>query len=215
MLKNFHRKKKEILDMLKKGQFFLIAALLISGVTIGFGTLYNEAKIERSDRQVYDLSEELYSEIQQTYDSGIIRGKGPAEIQPDIARLASFYAQQNPDSNFQVIYGNTTDLNVLDYNQQTATTRVSGVVRGGAAAVETQEDNALSVQQRKLRASEGNEIQTVYVEVPVTESRNGQYVQARATREFQVQEGQNFYIVVRKKVRNEEVVIARQSDVPG
>ncbi len=201
--------------MLKKGQFFLIAALIISGFTIGLGTLYNEAKIERADTQVYDFSKQLYSEIQQTYDSGVIRGKSSEQIRPDILRLATFYSQQNPDSNFQVIYGNTTDLNVLEYSQQTGETRVVALVSGGETMPPEQLGGTeSSVQQQKLQSTSGREIRTVQVEVPVTKiGREGKVKQETIMREFNVQQGQNFYIVVRKKVRNEEVVITQQSGI--
>src|SRR3989338_6726799 len=97
--------------MKKRGQFFLIAALLISGITIGFGTLYNTASIERTDTRVYDLSEQLHSELQQVYDSGTLNpSPGTPEqqqksLQENLQRLTTVYEAQNPDSNIVVFYG--------------------------------------------------------------------------------------------------------------
>ena len=42
--------------MNKKAQFFIITALIIAGITIGFGTLYNAAKIqEKEEIKVYEF----------------------------------------------------------------------------------------------------------------------------------------------------------------
>src|SRR3990167_4932395 len=81
--------------MLKKGQIFLIAALIISGITIGFGTIYNEASLERQDAAVYDLSTELRSELQQVYDNGVINSKDEDKIQEDITKLALYYSERS------------------------------------------------------------------------------------------------------------------------
>ena len=51
--------------MKKKGQFFLIAAVIISGIIISFGTLYTESRIERGEAEkTYELTEEIYTEMQ-------------------------------------------------------------------------------------------------------------------------------------------------------
>src|SRR3989338_5258798 len=103
--------------MLKKGQIFLIAALIISGITIGFGTIYNEASVERQDAAVYDLSTELRSELQQVYDNGVINSKDEDKIKEDITKLALYYSEQNPDSNFEIFFGNETDIYYLSLDQ--------------------------------------------------------------------------------------------------
>src|SRR3989344_8003640 len=97
----------------KAGQFFLVAALIISGMVIGFGTLYNSAQIERADTQVYDFSEELRSEVRQVHDSGTFSGLTEDQINENTEKLLNYYAEQNPDSDFVVLYGNTEKSKLL------------------------------------------------------------------------------------------------------
>src|SRR3989344_8838420 len=131
----------------KRGQFFLIAALLISGIAISFSTVYNSVYVERADTQVYDLSEELYSELQQTYDSGVVRGDKPEDIQKNLKTLADYYQIQNPDSTFIIYYGNEESVQRINTQggtgsdseviQEQTTTPQSGAGTRGTASVES------------------------------------------------------------------------------
>ena len=47
--------------MNKRAQFFLIAALIISGIILSFGKAYVVSKVEKTPVQVYDLSDQLQS----------------------------------------------------------------------------------------------------------------------------------------------------------
>ena len=46
--------------MHKKGQFFLIAAIVIIMIVIGLGTIYVSTNSQSEDTQTVDLSEEIY-----------------------------------------------------------------------------------------------------------------------------------------------------------
>lgn len=205
--------------MQKKGQFFLIAALIISAITIGFGTLYNNAQIERQDVQVYELSEELRSELHQAYDSGVVNEKAPLEIQKDIETLAQFYAIQNPDSNIVVIYGNETSLVELEYNQEQGD---SYLIQSEAGTQTTPEGTILENEEESrgqptdrqvldLREGEHKKIQlkSKPKKRQAWEKPNLEEDTDLVIKEFDIKKGQNFYLVVRKKVKNEEVVIYR------
>ena len=224
--------------MKKQGQFFLIAALLISGIAIGFSTLYNSAYIERSDTQVYDLSEELYAELQQTYDSGMVRGKTETEIQANLKKLAEYYQLQNPDSTFVIFHGNPdseacktgtvecvqrldtvggtlgSELTLTDENgASTGTQDATGATRG-TQSISTTSPIGERSSIKKVR------IRVKFKDTSAQQTQTGSgttATQEQSTQErvlesppFELKPGQNFYFVIRKKVKNEQVVVYRK-----
>lgn len=253
--------------MEKRGQFFLIAALLISGIAIGLGTLYNTAYVERADTQVYDLSEELYAELQQTYDSGLVRGDSKDEIQKNIARLAQYYQEQNPDSTFIIFYGNekeickvesrgadvafvkeggTSSENCIPLSSSssaitgaatarstlfsTATQSLFSTTRLALVSAESKDEKkenpdknkpntqpAPSPKENKDKEKKRIKLRIAFKEKPLPAGASPTTPrQAKATANiiespaFEVKPGNNFYFVIRKKVKNEQVIVYRQ-----
>ncbi len=231
--------------MQKRGQFFLIAALLISGIAIGFSTLYNSAYIEQADTQVYDLSEELYAELQQTYDAGIVRGNTPEEVKENLKKLADYYQLQNPDSTFVIFYGDgskagvegvqrlDTSGNELVYEetgtpagttQRTASAESStGTSTRGAQSETAGSKNEQSPSNKAGQTPGTGKAQKVKVRVKFKEraagsapSQPGAAAKPASSERvlesppFELKPGQSFYFVIRKKVKNEQVVVYRQ-----
>lgn len=117
--------------MYKKGQFFIIAALVLVSVIIGLTTIYNSITIDKEDSTVYDLSAEINFEAAQALDQGTF-GEG-VQIDDSIARLTQFYKESNPEQDIIVIYGNETILKIISY-----VTRETGEVTldlGGSTVV--------------------------------------------------------------------------------
>ena len=175
--------------MNKKAQFFIITALIIATITISFGTVYNKAKVQgKEDIKTYEITEELRSEMQQAYDNGVLTGQNPQQIQQNIENLAKYYASQNPDSNFVVVFGNQTNLKAIYTNQGKVTAPredfhpITNPSKDKVSLCITFED-----QQNPPPAGKKCDIE----------------------REFTLKKEQSFYVVVRKKVKNEEVVIGR------
>lgn len=245
--------------MKKRGQFFLIAALLISGVAIGLGTLYNTAYVERADTQVYDLSEELYAELQQTYDSGLIRGDTPQGIQKNIQLLARYYQEQNPDSTFIIFYSHGDEICKVESSGADVTffeeggappstcTPLSSSPLLTASVVSEASDTrtAQTTRQTTSEKEEGQRRQEQQSTQPkpkdedlkVEKEKKGKKVKLRITFKekplpagtspsaadkrqaaaqviesppFEIKPGNNFYFVIRKKVKNEQIIVYRQ-----
>jgi len=128
--------------MNKRGQFFLIAALVIIGVIAGLTTVYNVTKISEEDLAVYDLTSELNFEGSQVLASGVFNDFSDNKIVENIEQLIEFYAQSNPDSEFVGIYGNETTITLIVYRTETdgsisiilgeggSTFPISGTTRG-------------------------------------------------------------------------------------
>ena len=96
--------------MEKRGQFFLIAAFIIAGITLSLGTAYNSADTSSSNLRVSQIAEEIKYEssnlINNLYKSGL-----ESKIDDNIVSLASNYSKSNPDLEILIIYGNQNALN--------------------------------------------------------------------------------------------------------
>ena len=60
--------------MEKRGQFYIISAVIIVGIIVGFIIVRNYAVVEREFEEVYDIGEELKIETGQVYDFGTFKG---------------------------------------------------------------------------------------------------------------------------------------------
>lgn len=176
--------------MNKKGQFFLIAALVIVAVLVGLGTVYTSVKTQKEDSSVYDLSEEINQEASLVLDNGVFFARSPAQISQSVENLTNFYAASNPGSNLVVVYGDRNSLSIIYYNN-TDTGQV-GVSSGGTNA-------RLEVKARNVQKG------TLYGEnnVTVTLLDDVKY-------SFNLTSGQNFYIVIKKERENEKIIVEQQ-----
>lgn len=184
--------------MNKRAQFFIISALIIATVTISLGTVYNKAKTnEKEDIRVYELTEELHSEIQQAYDNGILAGQNQEDIEKNLKNLASHYSRQNPDSNFVIFYGDSNNLKAL-YTDSQGNPRISTLNPPSSLA-------AGSTDRVRLCLNFEAQPQISYSsQIPASTQKT-----CDIEREFTLQKEQTFYVAVRKKVKNEEIVISR------
>ena len=222
----------------KAGQFFLIAALIISGMVIGFGTLYNSAQIVRADTQVYDFSEELRSEVRQVHDSGTFSGLSEKQINENTEKLLNYYAEQNPDSDFIVLFGNTEKSSLLysegakihvskpenepeeQPNAPSGSTGIQSVHNTPPNTLIEKKEGKVEqtriVEKKKVKIDMRYSSKTKDASKPDTPNQDSTKVSPaetevadqKITREFDLSGDQNFYVIVRKKVNNEQVVIA-------
>ncbi len=102
--------------MKKRGQFFLVAALVIIAVVASLATVYNNVQVSEEDVSVYDLSDEINYEILQYLDSGSFYALSSEEIDNYLSDLIQVYAQSYPQTEIVIVYGNKTTLTWLVYN---------------------------------------------------------------------------------------------------
>lgn len=101
--------------MNKKGQFFLIAALVIVALILSLSTVYNVATVQNEDLRVSDLSKEISFEGAKVIDSGVYEGKTAAETQVYLQSLIGNYSSDALKSNIVAVYGNSTSTVALEY----------------------------------------------------------------------------------------------------
>jgi hypothetical protein len=175
--------------MNKKGQFFLIAALVIIGVVAGLTAVYNQARISVEYTAVYDLTNQINFEGSQVVAHGVLNGDVD-DILERLEELIAFYSETNPDSDFIAIYGNGEKLWFIVY---------AGVDTGG------------------VNIEFGDSSLEVSDPTPVSPETFGPYNYPSQSGlitvelggeeyEFDVEPGQTFYIIVRTEREGEEYV---------
>ena len=156
----------------KKGQFYIIAAIIIISVLIGIFVVGNYAKTKKDRGKIYDLGEELDVETGYVYDYGVYNGTNISNL---VERWANIYYNytQNLAEDWVFIYGNEKNATVL-YFTKNETGRVC--ILGFNTCV-IPEDTI----NRKGYVS-GKEIEIIFNELPY---------------KFELKEGENFFFVIR------------------
>ncbi len=188
--------------MNKKAQFFLIAALVLSGIILTLGKAYNISRVENIDTRVYDLSEEIQYETSKVIDNGVFREETSEEMEDNLVELTEYYGSRSPDSDIDIIYGKPEDLKVVKYNGDNGEIKKDTITESA-----TGEDTKIRKEGNKIK------IDIVLNEPDQEDNKDKQDGNKKEKKvinaEFDIKEGENLYLVVRKKVNNEEVVIYR------
>jgi hypothetical protein len=170
----------------KRGQFFLIAAILIIATSVGFITISNHA-IKINDQNFENLEQEIKIESEKIIDYGIFNGKNVGEIN-DLFEDDFFpaYYEKIGDYDFVFIAGEEGNWRAIG-NKKT--------------------DGEFSIDFgsgfQSFSATSGNFVEDyVFVSsqfsIKLEENTYGPYL---------VEEGQNFYYLVSKKYKEEKEVI--------
>jgi len=101
--------------MRKRGQFLLIAALIIAVIVFGIGTIFVSTKTSKEDITLFDLSDEISFEGGKVVDNGIFTG---GDIQENVLQLSLIYKNLNPNSDIIILYGNRTLVNLIIFEDE-------------------------------------------------------------------------------------------------
>ncbi len=174
--------------MNKRGQFFLIAALVIITLLISARAIYNVASSSGEDVRTYDLSKEIVFEGAQVLDHGIYT-KNKEEIGKNIESLIANYSKANPESTILVLYGDREELMFIQFDRE----RSGGVgIDFGTNVPIEQEISSIKGKKGKLSPDEfGN------VEIKLND---------KTTVNEKIQEGQSIYIILKREKDGEEIV---------
>lgn len=185
--------------MNKSAQFFIIAALIISGIILLAGKVYTFSRVETSDTQVYDLSDEIQYETSQVIDNGLFNEKDAISVKDDLKKLTSYYAESNPDSNINILYGDSSAISLLEYDRLAGETTESKISVGEiAVSSKTSPDTSFQIENKNLK-----------VIVKTKDSSSSSDSSQSVVHELLLDNQQVFYLVVRKKMRDENVIIYR------
>lgn len=129
--------------MNKRGQFYIIAALIIAAIIAGLVSEANYAIRRPKPVKFYDLSKDYEAEVTRIIDSGVYQGKSDVEINGDVANFTKQFLEyaQEKDPNLQLfyLYGNNNSITVVNYAisdaDVIAENKFSKLSGGGAFAV--------------------------------------------------------------------------------
>ncbi len=100
--------------MMKRGQVYLIAALVIVGLVAGLTTVYNYAKSKPEDQSTFDLSAELDYESAKVVETGVLN---PSENpNTNLEELADYFSLHNPDTDFIIFLYDGTQIKKIEYD---------------------------------------------------------------------------------------------------
>ena len=196
--------------MHKRAQFFIIAALVVSSIILGTSGIRNQAREEVVETATVDLSQELAYEAHQVLDNGVFAGTNQDDLQRQMGQLVTAYGISNPDSDIQILFGDPEHLQQIEYDTSTGsratdideTTGITLTDRDTTASITQETDNREERDKKKLR---------VKIKLP-REKKQGNENQDSSEdrvieRELSLSEGQNVYVIVKKKIRNDQTIV--------
>ena len=174
--------------MEKRGQFFLIATVIIAGLLITLTTIYISTKTTKEDTAIYDLSKEINYESNQVIDLGVFKSEN---VSGYLNNLTAYYVAASSGTELLVVHGNATNMLATFYGENP-----SGLVGlntgGGTSGVD------LLVQSTSILETK---VEGTKVTVWLNKSR-GEHT------DFQLKPGENFYLILQKQ-KGGETLVAR------
>ncbi|HLC31041.1 MAG TPA: hypothetical protein VJK51_00065 [Candidatus Nanoarchaeia archaeon] len=181
--------------MNKKGQFFLIAALVITMLAASLVTIYVSSSTQRESDAPRTLAGDIKYESMQVIDQGVLQDADNNKIKGQLEVIADSYAALNQDKDFLIFYGDGKGgISYIIYdNVQTGSVDIEGTSQSVSVPVKCK--------------SGADPIRCPIVHPNGDGSVDVDFLGNKYT--FEINEGQNFYIVVRFE-RDDEVTVAQQ-----
>ncbi|HTZ41861.1 MAG TPA: hypothetical protein VMC07_01475 [Candidatus Omnitrophota bacterium] len=111
----------------KRGQFYLIAAIVIIAIAAGYVTISNHAS-STQNKDIYYLRDEIRIESARTMDYAASTG---ANFKTTMMNLSEQYTNNTFGDNFYFIFGTGTASTFLSYQSYNATIAFNGADRTG------------------------------------------------------------------------------------
>ena len=168
----------------KKGQFYLVAAIVIISIIVGFAVVQNYAR-SKPRITVYDLAKELNIEGWKVTEYGIVQMEDKRQ---NFSGKYEQYAGEGLKMFF--IYGDAGEIRVFESNRSDEGKIYLGSV--GTAITGTRLVN---------RSAEFTDIDTNNQKITVKNVEGKDY-------DFELKEGENFYFIIIEKIGDEVYVAA-------
>ena len=99
----------------KRGQFYLVAAVIIAMVVFSLATISNYARIESGETEVFDLRSELGLEGGRVIDFALYSGKDVSKLIENWTEVYIIGKQEQEIENWLFVYGNPNNIIVLAF----------------------------------------------------------------------------------------------------
>ena len=164
----------------KRGQFYLIAAVILVAMILGLVTISNNAK-KKDFTNIYDSEEELKIEAEAVLDYAI--KNEPADIDGRLETFTRNYSNYSEAENLYFVFGDETSVNIAAYRKSTpATIFVDG--------------NDLEIPVESYTILEDYTPADNKITLTINE----------ISHEFELKTGQNFYFIISHETEEEDYV---------
>jgi hypothetical protein len=182
-----------------KGQFFIIASILITLVMFGMISVSTYTIVKEDPRTVNEISEELNRESLQLIDYGIYNRENITDLINNFTSqdVGEYFLQKTNDANIVFVYGDRDDINAIHYS-----TESTGEI--GLAGSTTPIDGTVAVIADLPDPDPGSE----FTEVNITLGGDPKKYF------FELKDNKMFYFVVVQK-RGEEIFVNTNQRVPA
>jgi len=110
----------------KRGQFYLIAALIILTLATGFVIISNKAS-SVSNYQIQGLKEEIRLESSNIIDYAAYKNLGNSETESMLTNLSNYYINNSQNGNFYFIIGTQSSFVVRAYQRYAENVSIGGI----------------------------------------------------------------------------------------
>jgi hypothetical protein len=117
--------------MNKRGQFYLVAAMLIVLIMSGFAGVSSYALVNSEPETIVEISEDLSRESYSIIEYGLYNGRDVDELLTEFTgdQIGEFFLEKTQDANIIFVYGDKKNLKALQYKQE-----IQGVIRVGRSS---------------------------------------------------------------------------------
>src|SRR3989344_1350642 len=174
--------------MQKKGQFYLIAAIVIIAIILGFAIVQNY--VRKSDVKIYNLKDELGFEGGKVLEYGTFSDDNKIE---DFTTLYHKYSKEE-GRNLYFAYGNTDTITIATFEE---------IILGGISITLGEGSPKIKIEgdaYKKKTISVGGETDII---IKIENEQTGKEVDYQ----FNLKPGENFYFVILQNI-GEETYIA-------
>ena len=167
----------------KKGQFYLLAAVIIVALILSFAVVTNYIQ-DKPDVKIYDLQEELGIEGGEVIEYGVYNGEVVGELMEDFTSLYSEYAGEN--KNLYYVFGNPNKgIFVSSYQDLVS----------GSISVDIGTLSSLDIEKKKYVSQKYTGKDKIKIKI-----KDIDY-------DFDLNEGENFYFVISQDILDERFVV--------
>ncbi len=167
-----------------KGQFYLIAAIIIIGLIIGFAAIKNYTQ-KKEVIKLYNLGEELGIESQNVLEYGTYNELNENDMEDLLTDFVESYADYAAeDRNLYFLFGNSKKFNFIVY--QDLASEVSVDIGEGIRIIQTGKSEFIP---------KDGKIEKVVIKI------------GDLAYDFDLEQGENFYFVISQEIEGEQYVV--------
>jgi hypothetical protein len=203
--------------MNKRGQFFILAAVILIATLVTLSTTVNYATVNKEPGKFYDLSYEIKQEGGEVINYGVYQNESEIKsiIENYTTDVGSYLGDSDPETEIFFIYGNRSGLIIENYaKQDTIISTPETSEYSTACGADLKTSASLQIGNQTFTRGVISKSSAYYGSCKTTlnfasQTKNLQVRIGNQSYQFSLEENQQFLILARKAVGNETYVDLR------